>query len=145
MKQNDNINSNLADCLHIIANIISSGTSDEITIGLEKVLRITKQELLSLYESISSESQSNTKSESTIPAQENIAFQESSSTLSIKEFGCDVTSDADFPMRIDLANFAMSRGIQVSKRDSKATIRKRLLASAELRNMDDLIGRDNDE
>lgn len=140
MEPKDYTRHKLSECLHLIADIIANGTSNEILIVLEKALRMAKKELILGNESMPNRPHGKSKFENTAPAQESLAFQENSSTLSIKEFGRDVTSDTEFPTRSDLVDFAISRGVQVSKRDSKATIRKRLLANAELRNMDELIG-----
>lgn len=62
--------------------------------------------------------------------------------LSIAEFGRDITSELEFPTRQALAEFARKRGLSVSDRDTKLTIRQKLLSKAELRNMDDLMRRE---
>lgn len=144
MKSKDDTMNKLSECLHIIADIISNGTPNEVISVLEKALRMAKEELLLENQNIQYRSQEKSKIGNTVPAQESLALQENSSSLSIKEFGRDVTSDTEFPTRNDLVNLAMSRGVQVSKRDSKAAIRKRLLSHAELRNMDELIGKGNE-
>ncbi|HDX8378518.1 TPA: hypothetical protein RQM98_000761 [Aeromonas salmonicida] len=144
MKANDEIKNNVSECLRLMADIISSGTSDEIAYAINTILKKTRAELLSTRDLISRESINKSKIESSVPEQKSLAFLENSSNLSVKEFGVDITSDIEFPTRLELEKFALSKGIKVSKRDSKMVIRKRLLASAELRNMDDLVGRDDD-
>jgi len=140
MPPKDNSKYKLAECLHLLADIIANGTSNESLAVFENALRMAKKDILLGREDISKRPQSKSRMGNTVPAQENLAFQENSSALSVKEFGRDVTSDIEFPTRRDLFDFAVAKGVQVSSRDNKAAIRMRLLAKAELRNMDELIG-----
>lgn len=139
MKSKNDAKQKLAECLHLFADIITNSSSNEALTILEKSLAMAKNELLSARKTIPGRSQTKAKGESTAPAQESLAFQERSSYLSIKEFGRDVTSETEFPTRRDLINFAISKGVQVTERDTKATILKRLISKAELRNMDELL------
>lgn len=145
MKPKNDAKQKLAECLHLFADIIANSTSNEALTVLEKALVIAKKELLLGRKSIPDRSQKKAKVENTAPAQESLAFQERSSSLSIKEFGRDVTSETEFPTRRDLINFAVSKGVQVTDRETKATILKRLLSKAELRNMDELVGHAKDK
>lgn len=145
MKPKKDAKQKLAECLHLIADIIANSSSGEALTILEKSLSMAKNELLSGRKSNSVRAQTKAKDESTAPAQESLVFQERNSSLLIKEFGRDVTSEKEFPTRRDLINFAVSKGVQVSERDTKATILKRLLSKAELRNMDEIIGHAKDK
>jgi len=144
-KSKNDVKHKLSECLHLFADIIANGASNETLTVLEKALRVAKNDLLLGRESIPERSQAKSKVENTAPAQESLAFQEGTSSLSIKEFGRDITSETEFPTRHDLISFAVNQGVKVSERDTKATIRKRLLAKAELRNMDELIGQVKDK
>lgn len=135
----DNSRYKLAECLHLLADIITTATSDEVLTTLEKMLRQAKKDIMSGREIMPKRQQSKATMENTAPAQESLAFQENTSALSIKEFGRDVTNEVEFPTRRDLFDFALAQGVQVTTRDNKASIRKRLLARAELRNMDKLV------
>lgn len=140
MSPKDNTKHKLAECLHLFADIIANGRSNEIFTTLEKALLMAKKDMLLGREGTSKRPQSKSRMANTVPAQKSLAFQENSSALSIKEFGRDVTSDIEFPTRHDLVDFAIVQGVQVLDRDNKAAIRKRLLSKAELRNMDELVG-----
>ena len=49
--------------------------------------------------------------------------------------GRDIYSEADFPSRESLADFARSKGAKITDRDSKASIRQKLAAVVQIENM----------
>ena len=147
MAPNNNSQHQLAECLHLLADIIATGEPDDIFTVLEDALRTAKKEISSSTKRTDTRKRSSPQSRvgSTVPAQESIGLQKDNSALSVKEFGRDVTSDVEFPTRRDLFDFAIAQGLQVSERDTKAAIRKRLLGKAELRNMDELVGQNREK
>jgi hypothetical protein len=62
--------------------------------------------------------------------------------LSVLEFGRNILSDDEFPTRESLVSFAREHGVLASRRDTKQSLRRKLMSKAELRNMDDLMRSD---
>ena len=71
------------------------------------------------------------------------AEAESQSQLSVSEFGRNILSDEEFPTRESLVSFASAHGVFASPRDTKQSLRRKLMSKAELRNMDDLMRPDD--
>jgi len=130
----------IAECLHLLADIITTENNDNFFPLLKKNLLQTKKDLLANKKNGFNNRQLIDEGQITVASQESSSFEKNNSFLSIKEYGQDVTSDIEFPTRNALKDFALNKGVHISKSDSKATIRKRLLEKAELRNMDIIIG-----
>lgn len=70
------------------------------------------------------------------------AESENRSQLAVSEFGRNILSDDEFPTMESLVSFAREHGVTASHRDTKQSLRHKLMSKAELRNMDHLMRSD---
>lgn len=130
----------VAQCARLAADVI------EADVSTEDLLRALASALVAVKrDHVPGRSQPRFRDVSDPPgtaiAQDTSQVRQDRAALLKTVFGADVMSDIDFPTPESLRDFARRQGVQVSDRDSKTTIRQKLLSQAELRNMDDLIRR----
>lgn len=125
----------LANCLRALADALEQKTFEEVLDEIEAALAYARGRLI--------ERQAPDRVEAT--ATSSLSSEEATSQvqLSIMEFGRNIMSEVEFPSKKSLLEFALKRGVQVSERDTKDTIRRKLISKAELRNLDTLIRRES--
>jgi hypothetical protein len=140
MLQRKQHNRALVGCLRALEDIIEVLPLPDALREIEAALKSVRDRVRQGESSRAKRSRSSP--ELTTNVVESQAEAESQSQLSVSEFGRNILSDDEFPTMESLVSFAREHGVVASHRETKRSLRRKLMSKAELRNMDDLMRSD---